>query len=381
MSMDKTTNDPVELTKRLIGLSTARPHISPADIKRLERMVHDAGFIVDRVNDGGRCDSITGDHLLAQCGKGDVHLAFISHYDVVPAGEGWKTKPFTPTVIDDVLYGRGAADMKSGLAAQIIAGKELADLGMKVSLFIAGDEETYSDGMPALLARNNDKIHYAICGEPTSKSVAGDTIKVGRRGVVQGEIKVKGKQGHAAYVDPHDMLNVMRVVGGLLPALQSLPGDQGNADFPPSTCNVTYLSGGDGSYNVVPGSATLRFDARLCPETSAAQFETKLRMTLDEHVPSYELEITKSTPHFHTTDNVFRELVSRSIGKVTGIRPAYSCDGGTSDARFFAAAGIPVLEVGVPQGNMHGVDEFVRLVDIEKLREIYVAIGKNLLKK
>ncbi len=365
--MDET----LELTTQLVRLPSVTGKIEPNVVEALDGILRRHGYNTTLL------PTLSGTHFLATVGDGSKHLAFVSHYDVVPAGEGWSSAPFEPTFQEGRLYGRGVCDMKGGLAAQIIGGKYLAAQGMKVSLFIAADEENQSEGMPALLDQCTERIDYALCGEPTSFLASGDAIKVGRRGVLQGKVIVHGKGGHAAYAETVD--NPVHSLGDVIAAL-TWPRYDWNDDFPASSLSVTNVSAGTGVCNQVPQQATILFDARLSPETSPQQFESELRRELDKmNKGKYTLTITKNTPSYYTQDAAFRAIVSSAIEEMNGKRPEVNCLGGMSDARFFAWKGIPTLEVGLPFGNMHGADEFVVVEELDRLRQIYTAIGRKLL--
>lgn len=360
----------LDLTRRLVTLESVTGEIKPAVVQTFDGILQEQGYKTTRV------PTSSGTHFYATMGSGRTHLAFISHYDVVPAGERWDTAPFEPTVRAGKLYGRGVCDMKGGLAAQILAGKYLATVGMKVSLFIAADEEDQSEGIPAILESFTERIDYALCGEPTSFHRSGDAIKVGRRGVLQGEVVVMGQGGHAAYATNID--NPIHSLGDVIAALTEHRGDS-NQDFPASSLSITNVLAGTGARNQVPSQATLFFDARLSPETSPERFERELRERLDtKNRGEYTLTITKNTPSYYTPNSTFRSEVSSAIKEVLEQEPEINCLGGMSDARFFAWKGIPTLEVGLPFGNMHGPNEFVVVEELDRLQKIYEAIGRKL---
>lgn len=358
----------VDLTRKLIGLPTVTGEISLAQVEVVQSMLREQGYSTRNING----------NLLATMGSGEKHLALISHYDVVPPGEGWNRDPYSASLDDGIIYGRGACDMKSGVAAHIVAGKQLADLGMKVSLFISADEETGSRGMPLLLEENEGLIDYAIGGEPTSKSAhSGDVVKVGRRGLVHGALTFHGQQGHGAY--PERVRNVVHDLPKIIPAiLYQL--DKGNSEFPASGCSITGVKAGEGRYNVIPGKLTVSFDARLSSETTPEQFEAGLHEQLNKLGIKYDYERALAVKSYRTPDTEFRKRALEGIVNSTGKSPDVNTEGGSSDARFFAHKGIPTIEVGVPQGNMHGADEFVVAEEVDRLVKIYAEIGKSLLR-
>lgn len=364
-------NETLELTKHLVRLESVTGNIRPDVVATIANTLQEQGYKTQQV------PTASGTHFYATAGQGPVHLAFVSHYDVVPAGEGWNTTPFDPVMRDGILYGRGVCDMKGGLAAQILAGKYLASQGMKISLYIAADEENQSEGMPVMLGSLTEKIDYALCGEPTSFHKSGDAIKVGRRGVLQGKIVLHGTGGHAAYATQID--NPIHALGKVIENL-TVPCTDARFDFPASSLSITNINGGTGSYNQVPNQVSLLFDARLSPKTSSEAFETSLRERLDaQHKDKYVLTITKRTPVYHTSDPSFRQIVCGAIKDIVGVLPQINCLGGMSDARFFAWKKIPTLEVGLPAGNMHGPNEFVKIEELERLQRVYEEIGRRLL--
>ena len=370
--------DPVDLTKQLLQLDTSTGKIKPEDVSTIVALLAQLGFQVSTVE----LDGLT--HIRADAGPSDaaLALAFVGHYDVVPAGSGWNHLPFAAAEVDGVIYGRGASDMKSGDAAMLCAALDLASHGIRSSVFLPADEETASAGMPALLQQTNEHFDFCICGEPTSKQVLGDCIKVGRRGVLQGTITLHGTSGHAAYAER--TRNVIDDVPALLQALAEAWNDECYGTR--TTVTVTNLTTDSLATNVIPSRVELTYDARFSPLRTSDELLTELRQRLDATGVSYDLHVKKRTePYFTDGRNEasssqarFISQIITCIERICGVTPAITCDGGASDARFVAWRGVPTIELGVPHGNMHGPDEFVRAADIRQLMQVYTAIGLSL---
>ncbi len=356
--------NPIELTIALIRQQTDCHPISAERLQFIENLLKYAGFKVERVVHQGFT------HFWATMGDGAKHLAFVGHYDVVPGikdqFEPLESMGYRGT---NAIYGRGACDMKSGLAAMIAASSDLAKKGWLVSLLIAGDEEVDCDGMSTLLKIPHlPKIDVAICGEPTSREKCGDQIKVGRRGVLEGEILLKGEMGHAAY--PHKTFNVMHA---LAPVIQKLtePYRDGSAGFPDTSLSITSVQSKHHGWNVISDEVRLLFDARVCGTRSLESFLDEMNERLSTVMPYYKVTIEKRAHPFSPVDPNWIRTVERVVQSVTGLAPVHSTDGGTSDARFLAQKGIPVVEVGVPPFGIHSFDEHVHIEDLQRLVEIY----------
>ena len=372
--------DALQLTEALI----ARPSISPTDggcqellIARLEAQ----GFKVERLRFGGV------DNFWARRGVDQPLLCFAGHTDVVPTGplEEWMTDPFVPVRRDGLLYGRGAADMKSGLAAMVTAverflGEHRRHAG-SLAFLITSDEEGLSvDGtrrvMEVLEARG-EKIRYCVIGEPSSEKLLGDTIKIGRRGSLSGRLTVHGIQGHVAYPQLAD-----NPVHALAPALAELTArvwDQGNDHFQPTSFQVSNLNAGTGAPNVIPGELKARFNLRFSSEQTIEGLKETVESILNRHRIKYTLEWFVSGQPFFTRPGEFSTVVSRAVRDLTGLTPALSTGGGTSDGRFIAPTGAEVVELGVVNATIHKVNEHVRVEDIDTLSRIYVRVMELLL--
>jgi succinyl-diaminopimelate desuccinylase len=372
--------DTLQLTEALI----ARPSVSPADGGCQELLIaplEAQGFGVERLRFGGV------DNFWARRGQAAPLLCFAGHTDVVPTGplEEWMTDPFVPQRRDGLLYGRGAADMKSGLAAMVGAAEQFVaqhpDHRGSIAFLITSDEEGLSvDGtrrvMEVLEARG-EKITYCVIGEPSSEKVLGDTIKIGRRGSLSGRLTVHGIQGHVAYPQLAD-----NPVHALAPALAELTArvwDQGNEHFQPTTFQVSNLNAGTGAPNVIPGELKARFNLRFSTEQTIEGLKDTVESILNRHGVKYTLEWFISGHPFFTRPGKLSGVIGRAVHDVTGLTPALSTGGGTSDGRFIAPTGSEVVELGVVNATIHKVNEHVRVEDIDTLRRIYLRVIELLL--
>jgi|GEM_PF-6604162 len=362
---------PIDLTRALISQHTVTSSIDPGFVEKFSGWLTTVGFDVRRIS----VDGI--EHMLATIGPSSPRLrvAFIGHYDTVPFGNGWRHPPLGAHEEDGVIYGRGASDMKSGDSAMIFAALDVAKEGIHSTLFLPGDEETASQGMPALLELVSDNLDLCICGEPTSKSVLGDCLKIGRRGRILGSVTLKGKAGHAAYAEI-----TPNIIEALPAVIKELSAPWNDSCFETATTlAITNLSTDSTASNVIPGTVTLTFDTRFAPDRSSVEIESEIQRRLVASGVPCELNVSKSSPAYLTDIRAdsdskqvrFVECALREIQAVTGKTPKISCDGGASDARYVAARGVPTIEFGVAHGNMHGPDEFVDARSIELLREIY----------
>jgi succinyl-diaminopimelate desuccinylase len=362
----------------------ARASVTPADegcqdvmIARLAAL----GFQVEKLTYG------SVENFWARHGAAGPVLCFAGHTDVVPTGplEEWQTKPFQPTVRDGVLYGRGAADMKSGLAAMVTAAEEFvtahpAHRGT-IAFLITSDEEGPSvDGtkrvVETLLTRG-ERIDWCIVGEPSSEAVLGDTIKIGRRGSLSGRLTVHGVQGHIAY--PHLAVNPIHTLAPALAELTSREWDQGNEHFQPTTFQVSNLSAGTGAPNVIPGELKARFNLRYSPVQTLDQLKETVENILRRHNVNFTLEWYVSGEPFYTPPGALSEAVCQAVAAITGKAPQFSTGGGTSDGRFIAALGAQIVELGVINSSIHKVNEQVRAADIDDLQRMFVGVLEQLL--
>jgi len=327
-------------------------------------------------------------NLWARRGNTGPLVCFAGHTDVVPPGERslWQTEPFTPTVQDGILYGRGAADMKGSIAAMVTATERFLaaapDITGSLAFLITSDEESVAvDGTKRVietLQARGEKIDYCIVGEPSSSQTLGDVIRNGRRGSLNGTLTVHGTQGHVAYPD---LAN--NPVHRFLPALAELAAhawDQGNEYFPPTSFQISNINAGEGTNNVIPGEFTALFNFRFSSEVTAAELQSVTEAIFNRHYNDYTLEWQLSGNPFITPVGVLTEAVSRAIATVTGITTELSTGGGTSDGRFIAPAGAQVVELGPCNRTIHKVNEHVSVADLDQLSSIYEQVLVNLLR-
>jgi len=314
-------------------------------------------------------------------------LCFAGHTDVVPTGprENWHTDPFEPVIQDGLLYGRGAADMKSGLAAMVTAAERFlarhpGHTGTLAFLLTSDEEGAAVDGtrrvMQVLEARG-EKIDWCVVGEPTSHESLGDTIKIGRRGSLSGLLTVHGVQGHIAY--PHLADNPVHAFAPALAELVARHWDEGNAYFQPTSFQVANIAAGTGAPNVIPGELKVRFNLRFSTEQTVESLQRAVLEILDRHRVQYSMDWIIAGLPFLTPPGVLTEAVAAAVHEVTGHRPAYSTTGGTSDGRFIAPTGAQVVELGVGNATIHKVNECARVGDIEQLSVVYERVMERLL--
>ncbi len=354
-------------------------------------------------NDGA-CQTILADRLSAQGFKnlhlkyGDVDnlwsvtendgplLVFAGHTDVVPPGpiEEWQHSPFDGTVADGWLHGRGAADMKSSIAAMVVAVERVLihhTLKGRIGFLITSDEEGPAINGTAkvveYLNNNNTSIDWCIVGEPTSSDSIGDTIKNGRRGSMNGNLTVLGKQGHVAY--PHLAENPVHMISSALHELTTKTWDNGNEFFPPTTFQVSNIHAGTGVDNVVPGEVNVRFNFRFSTEVTTEQLQTIVKEILDRHQLNYDMNWRISGHPFITERGDLVNATIQAIEDVCGITSTLSTSGGTSDGRFIAPTGAQVIELGPSNATIHQVNERVTCEELEKLTDIYERIIVRLL--
>jgi len=306
-------------------------------------------------------------------------LAFAGHTDVVPTGplEQWRSDPFVPVARDGRLYGRGAADMKSSIAAFVVAVEELLEAGTpyagRIALLLTSDEEgPATDGTVKVveaLAARGERLDYCVVGEPTSVERLGDTLKNGRRGSLSGRLVVAGVQGHIAY--PHLARNPIHLLAPALAELVATDWDRGNEYFPPTSWQVSNLQAGAGATNVIPGRITLDFNFRFSPASTVESLRERLAAVLDRHGLDYTLDWSLSGMPFLTARGALSEALAAAIRAETGIEPDLSTTGGTSDGRFIARICPQVIEFGPTNASIHKIDEHVELASLEPLKNIY----------
>jgi len=336
-----------------------------------------SGFAVERMHYG------EVENLWATHGQGSPVFAFLGHTDVVPSGprEQWSTPPFEPTVRDGRLYGRGAADMKSGVAAMTIALEEFVACHPQhpgtVAMLVTSDEEgpLNLDGVRRVaeeFRRRGQRIDYCVVGEPSSAQTLGDVVRVGRRGSLSGTLTVRGVQGHVAY--PEKVRNPIHLAAPALAELAATQWDRGNAEFPPTSFQISNLNAGTGALNVVPGTLEARFNFRFCTESSAQSLRERSEAILRKHGLDFSLQWDLSGEPFLTRNGKLRAAVSAAVREICGVDTVADTGGGTSDARFIAPLGGEVVEVGPVNASIHKIDEHVGLEDLERLPALYGAI-------
>ena len=369
----------LELAKSLIS----KPSITPDDlgcqaimIDRLKKI----GFEIHPLKFGDV------DNFWAVHGDSGSLFAFAGHTDVVPAGDenAWNTKPFEPTIQDGYLYGRGAADMKGGLASMVTATekfiKENPNHKGRIAFLITSDEEGVAvNGTVKVmdyLKANEQKIDYCLLGEPSSTSSTGDVIKNGRRGSLNGVLKVNGKQGHVAY--PHLAKNPIHLVSPALDDLCNQEWDNGNDYFPATSFQISNMHSGDGVTNVIPGDAQVKFNFRYSTETNKENLQKKVHEILDLHNLDYSIEWSHSGYPFLTPKGELVSACVEAIKKTKGIETELSTSGGTSDGRFISQEGTQVIELGPVNATIHQINESVLVQDLDDLSEIYYQVLKNI---
>ena len=327
------------------------------------------------------------DNLWARRGQTDPVFCFAGHTDVVPTGQldQWQSDPFAPEIRDGVLYGRGAADMKTALAAMVVASERFVSKYPNhkgsIAFLITSDEEGPSiNGTVKVietLEARQEKITWCLVGEPSSTKKLGDVIKNGRRGSLNGVLKVKGKQGHVAY--PHLAANPIHLAAAAIEELCQSQWDKGNDYFPATSFQISNIQAGTGATNVIPGDLTVTFNFRYSTEVTADELKKRVTDVLDQHQLDYSIDWTLSGLPFLTPVGALVDAAKHAIKNVNGVEAELSTSGGTSDGRFIAPTGAQVLELGVLNASIHQINEHVLVKDLEPLAEIYEQILEQLL--
>ncbi|MGZ5201970.1 MAG: succinyl-diaminopimelate desuccinylase [Telluria sp.] len=362
----------LQLAEELIAL----PSVSPNDAgcqQRLAQLLEPLGF---------RCETIESNgvsNLWARKGTASPLFVFAGHTDVVPAGprEQWKSDPFTPTRRDGKLYGRGASDMKTSLAAMVVATEEFVASHPghhgSIAFLITSDEEgPATDGtaiMVDMLEERGETLDYCVVGEPTSSHVLGDMIKNGRRGSLSGRLVIKGVQGHIAY--PQFARNPIHLAAPALAQLAAERWDEGNEYYLPTSWQASNIHAGTGASNVIPGTLTVDFNFRFSTASTAESLQARVHAILDRHNLEYDLDWTLSGRPFLTPHGTLSTAICESILLETGIKTELSTTGGTSDGRFIARICPQVIEFGPTNASIHKIDEHVELACIDPLKNIY----------
>ena len=383
------THAALRLTEQLLSMPSPTPADGGCQALMAARLAP-LGFVCETIESGPADLRVTnlwakraGTHANAKAAK---TLVFAGHTDVVPTGPlaQWDSPPFSPSHRDGKLYGRGASDMKTSLAAFVVAIEEFLaqqpDAALNIALLITSDEEGPAvDGTVVvceLLKARGEVLDYCIVGEPTSVERTGDMIKNGRRGTMSGKLTVHGVQGHIAYPQLAD--NPIHRLAPALAELVAVRWDEGNAFFQPTSWQVSNIHGGTGASNVIPGQVVVDFNFRFCTESSTESLQQRLCAVLNRHSLQYDVAWTIGGLPFLTTPGALVEAVTQAIRDETGIATQLSTTGGTSDGRFIAQVCPQVVELGPPNGTIHKINEYVSLADIEPLKNIYRRVLERL---
>ena len=364
----------------------ARASITPQDagcqsylIYKLEKL----GFFCEKYTINGVSN------LIARWGQGPNHFAFSGHTDVVPPGplDRWKSPPFSPVISKNKLYGRGAADMKTGIAAMLAATERTIDSldGSKVSFWwlITSDEEGEAEWgskwIAEYLASKNVQLDMCLVGEPSASASTGDTIKIGRRGSLSGTIHIAGKQGHVAY--PKTAVNAIHKASNVINALTQYPFDEGSDDFPGTSLQITHMDTGSFTDNIVPGAVRIEFNVRYSWQFNQNSLSVLLRSIINSIDTEAEVSFSRPCEAYlskpkSNAEHCLIACVEKAIKSATGRYPIISTSGGTSDGRFFASEHTQVVEVGVPNTTIHQINEHIHVSDLLTLEDIYTDILK-----
>jgi len=370
----------VELSRALI----ARPSVTPDDQgcqQLLAERLQALGFVIEHL----RFDDV--DNLWARHGSDAPLLVFAGHTDVVPPGplDEWASAPFDPVIKDGYLYGRGAADMKSSIAAMVTACErfiaEHAGHKGSIAFLITSDEEGPSVNgtvkVVETLQARNEQIDWCLVGEPSSKDQTGDTIKNGRRGSLNGILEIRGKQGHVAYPQLAD--NPIHRAAPALAELATVEWDAGNEFFPPTTFQISNIKAGSGTENVIPGTLNILFNLRFSTESTTESLQSRVEEILTRHGLDYEIRWKLSGAPFLTPAGELVDAARAAIQSTTGLETLLSTSGGTSDGRFIAPTGAQVVELGPVNATIHQTNECVNVAELDRLTVIYEKILKQLL--
>lgn len=370
----------LELTSELIRRASVTPDDQGCQALLGDRLSR-AGFAVETLHYG------EVSNLWATHGQAGPVLVFLGHTDVVPSGPetAWSSPPFEPTVRAGLLFGRGAADMKSGVAAMTLALETFVQRHPQhagtVGLLLTSDEEGPSvDGVRRVaeeFRRRGQRVDWCLVGEPSSRTALGDLIRIGRRGSLHGHLEVRGIQGHVAY--PDKALNPIHALAPALAELASTRWDEGNDSFPPTSFQVSNIRSGTGANNVIPGTLAASFNFRYGTASTAEGLRERVEACLHRHRLDFSIAWDLSGEPFLTAEGPLRKAVNEAVGAVCGRIPEPSTAGGTSDGRFIAPLGAEVVELGPVNASIHKIDEHIDVAELERLPELYLAVVERLL--
>jgi len=375
----------LQLTEQLI----ARASVTPDDAgcqDLIAARLQPLGFACETIASGPADFRVSNLWATRKAAPGAPLLVFAGHTDVVPTGPlaQWTSDPFSPTHRDGRLYGRGASDMKTSIAAFVVAVEEFLaaqpQAALNIGLLLTSDEEGPAvDGTVVVcreLQRRGEQLDYCIVGEPTSVQRTGDMLKNGRRGTMSGKLTVKGVQGHIAY--PHLAKNPIHLFAPAMAELTGIEWDRGNDFFPPTTWQISNIHGGTGAGNIIPGAVVVDFNFRFSTESTPEGLQQRLTAVLDKHGLEYELAWTVGGLPFLTTPGSLVNAVREAIREEAGIETELSTSGGTSDGRFLAQICPQVIELGPTNASIHKIDEYIPVADIEPLKNIYRRVLEKL---
>ena len=370
----------IELLQNLIRIRS----ISPKDMgcfNLIETELEQINFNCQRIN------YLNIENLYATYGEGEKLFCFLGHTDVVPSGpeEKWKYPPFSATIEDDILYGRGVADMKASVAAFIESAKEFIkstdEINFKIAILLTSNEEgTSKDGfidkIIEKMIQEKEIIDFCLVGEPTSDKKVADCARIGRRGSLGGCLTIHGKQGHVAY--PEKVINPILLSGDLISKLSQKEWDKGNHAFDPTSFQISNINSGTGAHNVVPGELKLTFNFRFSPESSETSLKSDFESILGDLNLNYDLDWDLNGTPYYTESSFFKEIVSSAVKDVTGYIPELNAKGGTSDGRFVAKMNTEIIELGPVNKSIHQIDEHIKISELWILKDIYKKVLINL---
>lgn len=373
--------DTVQLATQLINIQSVTPNDNGCQAILIDRLKN-CGFTITPLNSNGVSN------FFASRGNNDsVLFAFSGHTDVVPPGDEaeWRSPPFQATIRDNKLFGRGAADMKSALAAMVVATERFVKKNPnhtgKIGFLVTSDEEgNATDGTIKIvehLQKNNIRVNHCLVGEASSIKMLGDSIKVGRRGSLHGELTVHGKQGHIAY--PHLAINPIHRSFQALDHLTKIEWDEATELFSPTTFQIYNINADTGANNIIPGSLTARFNFRHSPASTAESLQKRVEKVFEEHQLDYDIKWNHSSKPFYSKPNALTAATEAAILQLCNVITVPNTTGGTSDGRFIAAMGAEIVELGLCNDSIHHIDEHAALPDLEKLTDLYENILERLM--